>query len=176
MEQLELYIPKPEDLWFYQKMMCDPETMSYNAGYDIDADRYHRDTGCIDYPDEILPAWYARWIGQEPKRFYAYIRRCSDGAWLGDVNFCCNPELDWHDMGIVLYAPYRGKGYALPALNLLLDRAFRICGISRLHNDFEATRGAALAIHRKAGFREIGEENGLIQLLLTKEDYLASRE
>ena len=29
MEKLELYIPKLEDLWFYQKMMSDPETMSY---------------------------------------------------------------------------------------------------------------------------------------------------
>ena len=28
MEELELYIPKPEDLWFYQQMMSDPETMS----------------------------------------------------------------------------------------------------------------------------------------------------
>ena len=25
MEKLELYIPKLEDLWFYQKMMSDPE-------------------------------------------------------------------------------------------------------------------------------------------------------
>ena len=34
MEQLELYVPKLEDLWFYQKMMSDPETMSYNANWD----------------------------------------------------------------------------------------------------------------------------------------------
>ena len=31
MNQLELYTPKLEDLWFYQNMMSDPETMSYNA-------------------------------------------------------------------------------------------------------------------------------------------------
>ena len=46
-------------------------------------------------------------------------------------------------MGIVIYAPYRGKGYAVPALKLLLDHAFRDCGISRLQNDFETTRDAA---------------------------------
>ena len=175
MEQLELYIPKPEDLWFYQKMMADPDTMSYNAGYDIDSGRYHRDTGCIDYPDEILPAWYAHWVGQEPDRFYAYIKRSSDGAWIGDVSFHYTPEQDWHDMGIVLYAPYRGQGYATPALELLLDRAFRVCGISRLHNDFEATRVAARAIHRETGFQEIRRENGFLHLLLTKEDYLANQ-
>ena len=159
---VELYIPKLEDLWFYQKMMSDPETMSYNDPWG----------GCIDYPDEVLPDWYARWVGQEPKRFYAYIKRSSDGAWIGDVNFHYTPERDWWDMGIVIYAPFRGKGYAVPALKLLLDHAFRDCGISRLHNDFETTRDAAWAIHRKVGFKEMGVEDGILQLILTKEDYL----
>lgn len=171
MEQLELYIPKPEDLWFYQKMMSDPETMSYNAGWDVDYDGYHRDTGCIDYPDEVLADWYKDWVGKEPDRFYAYIKRRSDGAWIGDVNFPYTPEKDWHDMGIVIYAPYRGKGYAVPALKLMLDHAFRECGIARIHNDFEITRSVALRIHKKAGFREIGVENGIVQLLITREDY-----
>ena len=159
---VELYIPKLEDLWFYQKMMSDPETMSYNDPWG----------GCIDYPDEVLPDWYANWVGQEPDRFYAYIKRSSDGTWIGDLNFHYTPEKDWWDMGIVIYAPFRGKGYAVPALRLLLDQAFRVCGISRLHNDFETTRDAAWAIHRKVGFKEMGLEDGLLQLMLTKEDYL----
>ena len=29
-------------------------------------------------------------------------------------------------MGIVIYAPFRGKGYAVPALKLMLDHAFRV--------------------------------------------------
>ena len=159
---VELYVPKLEDLWFYQKMMSDPETMSYNDPWG----------GCIDYPDEVLPGWYAKWVGKEPERFYAYIKRSSDGVWIGDVNFHYTPEKDWWDMGIVIYAPYRGKGYAVPALKLLLDHAFRDCGISRLHNDFETTRDAAWSIHRKVGFKEMGVEDGILQLMLTKEDYL----
>ena len=162
---VELYIPKLEDLWFYQKMMSDPETMSYNDPWG----------GCIDYPDEVLPDWYAHWVGQEPERFYAYIKRSSDGAWIGDVCFHYTSEQDWWDMGIVIYAPYRGKGYAVPALRLLLDQAFRVCGISRLHNDFETTRDAAWAIHRKVGFKEMGVEDGLLQLMITKEDYLSNK-
>ena len=161
---VELYIPKLEDLWFYQKMMSDPETMSYNDPWG----------GCIDYPDEVLPDWYSCWVGQEPQRFYAYIKRTSDGVWIGDVNFHYTPEKDWWDMGIVIYAPYRGKGYSVSALRLLLDQAFRICGISRLHNDFETTRDAAWAIHRKVGFKEMGVEDGILQLILTKEDYLSN--
>ena len=56
--ELELYIPKREDLWFYQQMMADPETMAYNAGWDVAYAGYHRDTGCIDCPDEALADWY----------------------------------------------------------------------------------------------------------------------
>ena len=95
-------------------------------------------------------------VGQEPERFYAYIKRSADGAWIGDVNFHYNPAKDWWDMGIVLYAPYRGKGYAVPALKLMLEHAFRDCGISRIHNDFEVARNeiSAWETHRRAGFRE----------------------
>ncbi len=161
---VELYIPKLEDLWFYQRMMSDPETMSYNDPWG----------GCIDYPDDVLPGWYAHWVGQEPERFYAYIKRSSDGAWIGDVNFHYTPEKDWWDIGIVIYAPYRGKGYSVPALKLLLDHAFRDCGVSRIHNEFEYTRSAALHVHKMAGFREVGAEDGIIQLLITKDEYLAA--
>ena len=160
MEKLALYIPQLHELWFNQKMLSDPETMSYNDPWG----------GCIDFPEAQWADWYAHWIGQEPARFYAYIR-LPDGTWIGDVNFHYTPEKDWWDMGIVIYAPYRGKGYALPALELLADRAFRVCGISRLHNDFEDSRSAARHIHEKLGFHSIGTENGFLQLILTREDY-----
>lgn len=156
---MELYVPKLQDLWFSQMMLSDPETMSYNDPWG----------GCIDFPEEKWQAWYDRWIGREPERFYAYIQ--VNDAWIGDVNFHYTPEKDWWDMGIVIYAPYRGKGYSFPALQLFADRAFRVCGITRLHNDFEDTRSAALHIHQKLGFRDLGLENGFRQLILTKEDY-----
>ena len=164
MAQLELYIPKLKDLWFSQKMRSDPETMSYNDPWG----------GCIDFPEEEWSDWYSHWIDREPMRFYAYIQR-EDGTWIGDVNFHYTPEKDWWDMGIVIYAPYRGNGYAFPALQLLADQAFRVCGISRLHNDFEDSRSAAYHIHKKLGFQDLGLENGLRQLILTKEAYLISK-
>lgn len=99
----------------------------------------------VNNPDEALADWYDEWVGKEPERFYAYIKRSSDGAWIGDVNFHYTPEKDWWDMGIVIYAPFRGKGYAVPALKLMLDHAFRVCGISRIHNDFEVARNEIAA-------------------------------
>lgn len=174
MDKLELYIPKLEELWFYQKMLSDPETMLYNKDWDVSFSGYHRDTGCIDFPREEWEDWYANWVGQEPKRFYAYIRRKSDGVFLGDVNFHYTPEKDWYDMGIVIYAPFRGMGYAVPALKLMLHCAFVRCGISRIHNDFAVERGevAAWQTHRRAGFRELGVEDGFLQMMITREEYL----
>ena len=47
-------------------------------------------------------------------------------------------------MGIVIYAPYRGRGYGVTALKLMLDHAFR----------------------------ELGVEDGFFQMMITREDYL----
>lgn len=173
MEQLELYIPKLDDLWFYQQMMSDPDTMSYNANWDVDYDGYHRDTGCIDFLKSQWADWYSHWIGNEPERFYAYIKRSLDGAWIGDVNFHYTAEKDWWDMGIVIYAPYRGMGYASPALKLLLEHAFVKCGISRIHNDFEISRNeiSAWNCHLNAGFRDIGTIDGFRHMMITREEY-----
>ena len=32
---MELVIPKLEDYWYEEKLESDPDTMSYNAGYDV---------------------------------------------------------------------------------------------------------------------------------------------
>ena len=165
MDDLELYIPKLEELWFYQKMNADPETMSYNAPW-------FPPDGCVPFPRDAWEEWYARMIGQEPKRFYAYLRRRADGAFVGSVNYRYTPEEDWWDMGILIYAPERGRGYGAQGLRLLLDRAFRVDGVRRMHNCFEATRTAAYHIHKAAGFRETGIVDGILQLELSRETYM----
>ena len=38
--------------------------------------------------------------------------------------------------------------------------------------DLESTRDAAIRIHKAAGFRETGEADGILQLELTREEYL----
>ena len=166
-ERLRLQIPRREELWFYQQLLADPETMAYNAPW-------FPPDGCIDFPESDWAAWHSQWIGQEPERFYAYLRRESDGAFVGNVNYHYVPEEDWWDLGILIYAPERGKGYGKQGLALLAERAFRVGGVSRLHNVFEETRSAAFRIHRAVGFRETGREDGCIHLLLTHEDYAAS--
>lgn len=163
-DRLELYIPRPEDRWFYVKMMSDPATMAYNAPW-------FPPDGCIPDAEAEWLRLCEGWIGKEPQRFYAFLRRSPDGAFVGDVNFRYKPERDWWDMGILIFAPERGKGYGRQGLKLLLDRAFRVDGVPRLHNEFEPARAAAYHIHKAAGFRETGREDGLVQLELTREEY-----
>ena len=167
--ELEIYIPQPEDGGFYIKMMSDPETMAYNAPW-------FPPDGCIPEPEEEWKNLCADWIGQEPERFYAYLRRKTDGAFVGDINFHRSSDGDWHDMGIVIYAPERGRGYGRQGLELLVYHAFYEAGISALHNDFETERDAAYSIHRAAGFREAGRNGGIIHLELTEEEYFARKE
>ena len=162
--ELRLYVPRREDGWFYYKMMSDPATMAYNAPW-------FPPDGCIPAPEDEWLEMQEGWIGKEPERFYAFLQRKSDGAFVGDVNHHYNPSRGWWDMGIVIYAPERGKGYGRQGLGLLLDRAFRVDGVSRLHNDFETTREAAYHIHKAAGFRDAGMADGILQLELTREEY-----
>ncbi|MBE6726556.1 MAG: GNAT family N-acetyltransferase [Ruminococcaceae bacterium] len=162
---LQIYVPRMEDGWFYVKMMTDPETMAYNAPW-------FPPDGCIPEPESEWLNLQKLWIGKQPERFYAFLRRKRDGAFVGDVNYHRNPAFGRWEMGIVIYAPERGKGYGKGGLRLLLDRAFRVDGIPVLHNDFEPTRGAAVRIHKAAGFRETGMAGGCIQLEVSREDYL----
>ncbi len=163
---LELYIPKQNDGWFYIKMISDPETMAYNAPW-------FPPDGCIPNAEDEWNELYNTWNVPDSGRFYAYLKRKTDGQFVGDVNYHYNSERDWYDMGIVIYAPERGKGYGRQGLQLLLDKAFRTDGISRLHNDFETTRDAAFIIHKSVGFQKVGMENGWIQLEITREEYLS---
>ena len=164
-EELQLYIPRPADGWFYVKMMTDPETMAYNAPW-------FPPDGCIPEPEAEWLDLQAYWIGKEPERFYGFLQRKCDGAFVGDVNYHYNPERNWCDMGIVIYAPERGKGYGKQGLFLLLDRAFKADGVARLHNEFEPTREAGYHIHKAVGFRDMGITDGTVQLELTRDEYL----
>jgi RimJ/RimL family protein N-acetyltransferase len=165
MSDLQLYIPHPEDGWFYVKMMSDPATMAYNAPW-------FPPDGCIPEPEAEWLDLQADWIGKAPERFYAFLQRKSDGVFVGDVNYHSSPEQDWCDMGIVIYAPERGKGYGRQGLSLLLERAFKTDGVACLHNDFETTRDAAYRIHKAVGFRDAGTVDGIVHLELTREEYL----
>lgn len=166
---ISLHVPTLEELWYRQKLLGDADTMSYNKGYDLNFDGYDNETGCIDFPKEDWQGWYDYFIGRAPERYYAYI--VANGEFIGEVNVHENKEKNWYDMGIVIEAKHRGKGYAVTALKLLLEQAFDRLGAKAVHNDFEDVRNAAVKTHLAAGFKEYKRENGILELLITKEQF-----
>ena len=171
MEKIFLHIPEYDELWYREKIMSDSLTMSYNSGYDIDCDGYDKSTGCMAFPEKQWRVWYNYFIGNEPERFYAYLVRSSDGAFIGEVNLHSS-EKARYDMGIVIEGKYRGKGYAVEGLKLLLEHAFKVLHAEVVCNDFENERVAALKAHLAAGFEICGEDGGVLHLEISKERYL----
>lgn len=92
-------------------------------------------------------------------------------AFIGEVNLHKNEKNDWFEMGIIIEAKYRGMGYSIAALNLLLEHAFTKMNAKAVHNYFENNRKSAINLHLKAGFIQTGHKNGIVDFLITKEQY-----
>jgi RimJ/RimL family protein N-acetyltransferase len=169
--RLTLHVPSIREMEYRQKLLADPDTMSYNAGYDLGFPGYHNDTGCIDFPQEKWAGWYERFIGREPEKFYAYVERESDGAFIGEVVLRQEGAPGRDEMGVVIEACHRGKGYSAEAMHLLMDTAFNRLGAEVVCNDFERSRAAALRLHLNVGF-EIVREDDCVHLELKREWHL----
>ncbi|MDE7234554.1 MAG: N-acetyltransferase, partial [Ruminiclostridium sp.] len=74
---IRAYVPKPEDLWFRQVLLADPETMTYN----------HAWGGTIPFPKEKWNGWYDTWIVHtEEKRFYRYLVN-DENEFVGEIAY-----------------------------------------------------------------------------------------
>ena len=138
---LELYTPMVEDLWFKEQMMSDEQTMSYNYAYG----------GTIPFPKDRWAEWYDRWIiNHDGKRFYRYIKE--NDVFVGEVayHFDCKQQINIAD--VIVYAPYRGKGYGRKGLLLLCESA-KANGIKELYDDI-AIDNSSVALFLKCGFVE----------------------
>ncbi len=134
---LELCIPKLKDYWYEQKIQSDPDTMSYNAGWDVSYEGYHYDTGCIDFPKEKWKDTYDKRLKEN--KFFAYLKDTSINEYIGYINYNYNKNENKYYCGILIEAKYRGKGYSKIGLKLLCDYAKKH-GIKELYDDFEADR------------------------------------
>ena len=169
-ERIYLHVPELGELWYRKQIMSDPDTMSYNKGYE-EFEGYDKSTGCIEFPEENWDGWYAYFIGHEPQRFYAYVVRKEDHAFIGEVNLHKSSENDWHEMGIVIEAKYRGMGYSTEALKQLVKYGFENMNVKAIHNMFELEREAAIHTHLGAGFKQYAKHGDTIELLIVNEQY-----
>lgn len=182
MSKVFLKEPSIKDLKYCQNWMMDPDTMSYNAGYDIDLSGYNKNTGTINKTDEDMIRWYNKWINQEPERCYRYIYVEGIDEPVGEIYYYPNGNI--HCMGILIQNKYRGNGYSYDALLELEKIAFEKNNISELSDMIPLDRAEAINAFKKAGF--IHTEKEIIEkvfnkdsinreLLITKEMYLNNK-
>ena len=151
-KNLILYIPKIEDYWYEEKLQSDPNTMRYNAGYDVSYYGYHYDTGCIDFPKEKWLESYNKRINDN--RFFAYLKDIDSNEFVGYCNYHYNKSDDRYECGILIDYNYRGKGYSKVGLKLLCDKA-KENGINELYDTFEIDRENTLKIFESVGFEVV---------------------
>ena len=136
---LTLYKPAVSDLWFKEKMLSDADTMSYNHAYG----------GTLPFPRERWAAWHKKWVeNPEGKRFYRYVRQ--DDAFVGEIAWRWDEERRLHVADVIIYAPYRGRGYGCQALHLLCEEA-KNSGIKTLYDDIAADN-PAVKLFLRCGF------------------------
>ena len=107
---IEAYLPRPDELWFRRKMLADEATMAYNRAYG----------GTVDFPEERWPDWYGRWVAHPEGRYYRYLRESASGEFVGEIAYHFDGEKYLAD--VIVYAPYRRRGYGAAGLALLCGR------------------------------------------------------
>jgi diamine N-acetyltransferase len=157
--------PSKDDLKYRQKWMMDPDTMSYNAGYDLDIKGYDRETGILSKTDEEMLEWYGKWINKEPDRYFRYIYAEGIEEPIGEIYYY--PNDNTHHMGILIQSKYRGNGYSYEALMQLEKVAFEENDIDELHDEIPFDRVNAINLFKKAGFIQTDKD-----MMLTKDMYL----
>ena len=149
---LTVYKPEYRDLRFRQQMLSDGETMSYN----------HAWGGTVSFPEERWEEWYDSWIVRAgSRRYYRYLKN-EAGEYIGEIAYHFDDEISGYIANVIVYAPYRGRGYGAQALELLCAAA-RENGIGVLYDDI-AVDNPAVGLFLKHGFSETGRTQDKIIL------------
>ena len=164
MKNIILIEPKLEDLWFREECMGDPDTMNYNAGYDVSYEGYHYDTGCIDFPKSKWESWLEN-NKKKTHFYYAYIKDVDTNEFIGYVNFNLISDEEY-SMGIVIHSKYQGQGYMRPSMTKFIEEA-KNQGVKKLCDSVPASREKALKVFFDLGFKI---EKEYISIKFNKED------
>lgn len=138
---MELYKPDLKDLWFREKFMNNPDTMSYNNAWG----------GTIAFPEDKWEDWYDYWIiNHDDKRFYRYLKE--GDTFVGEIAYHLDEKRNVWIADVIIPFEYRGKGYGTQGLGLLCEAAANN-GIAILYDDI-AIDNPGISLFLKAGFCE----------------------
>lgn len=149
MKNIELVIPKLNEYSYEQKIYKDTKTMAYNAGYSVNYEGYHYNTGCIDFKKNKWKEIYNK--RQNEKNYFSYIKECNINKYIGYVSYWHNETNNIYECDILIEHQYRGKGYSKDALKLLVKKANEN-DIEYLYDTFEKTRKNAQKLFLDVGF------------------------
>lgn len=150
---LSLYEPiNYKDYWYLKQVEEDEETMSYNAGYEINVEGYHYNTGIIELKEEKFEEKFLKNKGNNI--YIAYLKDNTLNKFVGYVTYHLNKNENRHYCGVLIENKYRGQGYSKHALTLLIDKA-RQDNIKTLYNSFEESRLNAITLFSECGFKEV---------------------
>lgn len=176
-EELYLYKPELKDYWYEQKLLSDPKTMSYNAGWNVSYDGYDFDTGCIDFPKS---KWEQDYIKRQNDKdhFFRYLVRKKDNEFVGYLNFHLSSN-NKYEIGILIENKYRGNNYSKEGLKLLVEEAFNNYNITELYDDFEEERSNScksffdmgFKIANKKTYKKFNEDVAIVEISLRKDNY-----
>lgn len=175
---INLIVPTVANLYYRKNWLMDKDTMNYNAGLDLDIKGYNREDGTITMSDDDMLVWYNKWINKEPDRYYGYVYCTGIDEPIGEVYYY--PVDDTYNVGILIQAKYREKGYAHEALLELLKIAFDKNKIPELVDMIPLDRIEAIKLFKKTGFiitnniykEKVFDIETLVgELLLTKDRY-----
>lgn len=143
-----------DNLFFKKQINEDAETMAYNAGYDIEFSGYNKNDGTIHKSDSEYLAWLQKWQNKSD-RFVAAVVRKSDNKMIGEVCFHPDDTPSGYDLGIVLLASERGKGYSKQVMQLLLDE-IKSRKIKKVNHTIPTSRVSAIKCDLACGFVKVG--------------------
>ena len=144
------HIPQPEDLWFREALLADPDTMSYNSAWG----------GTVAFPREKWGEWYERWIGRPDKCFYRYVAAGKSRSFVGEAAWHYEEGRGIYLTDVIILSKCRGRGYGRAGLELLCEAA-REAGIRELYDEI-AAGNPGIALFLECGFREECRTDGTV--------------
>ena len=149
---IRLYKPKQRDLWFRKLLLADEETMSYNRHWG----------GTVAFLEENWADWYNYWlIHHEGKRYYRFLRN-GNGEFVGEIAYHYDEEVRGCIANVIIYAPFRRRGYGQEALTKLC-RAAKIHGYPVIYDNI-ALDNPAVSLFLCNGFVEEYRTDEIIML------------
>ena len=166
--RLKLHVPGIREMDYRQRILAQPETMSYNRGQAMEADGYDCATGCIDFPMADWRDWRDVWLWREPSRYSAYLLNEETGEFVGEVCYFYDMEADAHGAGVLIEHRHRRRGYGTEGLRLLAGHAFSHPEVEKLFMDLPMSREDAIRMALTAGFREEAVEDDVCRMVLER--------